>query len=178
MRHAGVRTGNDDGIKGKTLAAVFIEAVDQLGTQLFFRHALMNTGADLGKGLVRDLLRLDHAVKLPLLLAGAEGVQLLLHGREIGTQRFFVAVEFTGRDIIFLIAEILNAEIPNGFVQADDIAAARCDVDDLEIFDIVLSRLDIAAVGKIARAGLADDGNALSNVKLGSVHAVIARGQQ
>ena len=176
MGHTGIGAGNDDGIKGQALAAVFIEAVDQLRRKLLFRHALADAAADLRKGAIRDLLGLDHPLQLPRLLGGAECVDPLLRWDEFRVEPGGEAVQLRNGQICLLKAQGRDAEVGNVPVQLSKEVPAE--VDDLKVMDIVLCRFDIAAVGEVPGAVLAHNGVALGNVELRRVHTAVAGGQK
>ena len=81
---AGIGAGYHNGVKGQTGAAVLVHAVDQLRLKLQLGHAGLDAGDDLGKGSVGDGLRLAHQLQLPVLLGGAEGVDGLVEGYQLG----------------------------------------------------------------------------------------------
>lgn len=176
--HARVRSGDDDRVKGQALCAVLIQAVDQLGLELLLGHAGVDASADLGEGAIRDLLRLAHAGKLPVLLAGAEGVDLLLQRNELDGKRGLKAVELCDGEIFVLKAERLHAELVQRGLQRLHHRIVQADLHDLKALEVLLRGLDVAAVGEIASALRGDNGNALGDVKFRRIHAAVARGQQ
>ena len=178
VRHAGVRAGNDDRLEGQALAAVLIQAVDQLRRDLFFRHAGLDDLAHLAERRVGDLLRLAHQLQLPRLLARAEGADLLLIRLEHGVQLGIVLRELAVGEIILLKAERLDGFGLDGAVDAQDIAVIAVNHLDGKVRQIFFCGFDIAAVGKIIAPVLADDGDALGNVVLRGIVAADLAGQE
>ena len=178
VRHTGVRAGDDDRVEGQPLRAVFVQAVDQLGAKLLLRHALMDAGADLGEGAVGDVLRLLHTLQLPGLLAVAEDVDLLLDRNEFGVEALFKAAQLADGGIILLEAERVQPELREQLVDDRRQRTACAEIHDREAGDVLLRRLDIAAVGDVIGAVPRDDGIALGDVKFGGVHAAVARCQE
>ena len=87
-------------------------------------------------------------------------------------------VKLPGGKVALLIAQSGDTEVGNGILQALDIAGELIDTQYLKALDIIFRGLNIPAIGEIAAASLADDGNALSDVELGAVMAAVAGGQQ
>ena len=178
MGQAGVGAGHHDGVKGQTRAAAFIHTIDQLRLQLQLRHTDPDSGQYLRECLVGDLLGLLHEIDLPFFLGSPEVENGLVEGHQLGVQVLLVALELCHGEVILLVAQGSHTEIGNGIVDALEVVPVAIHHLHLEVLQVVLGALNVAAVGEIAAAGPGDDGHALGDVIFRAVVAAVAGGQQ
>ena len=178
MGHAGIGSGDNDGIKGQPLSTVLIHLVNQLRLGLQFGHTGMDSGQGIFEGLVGDFLCLAQQVQLPVLFHIPEAIDLGIEGRQLGIQVLFQTHKFGHSQIIFLIAQSGDAKVRNGLIEALGIIPAGIHIQDLKALDVCLGGLNIAAVGEITAALLRYDCHTLGNVEFRAVMAAVARGQQ
>ena len=157
---------------------MLVEAVEQLGLELLFRHARLNDLAELGERLVGDGLGLAHQLDLPRFLRRAEGVDLRLHRHEHGVQRLVVAQIVAVGHVVLFKAELFDRVLADDLVDALDLAAARMRHPDGEALEVLLRSLDIAAIGEVIRALARHDGHTLGHAVLRGVEPVVHACQQ
>ena len=102
----------------------------------------------------------------------------LVHGHQLGVQGLLIAHVLDHGQVILFKAQLGDAEIGNGLVQKLIIGMLPIGLDDLEVLQILLSGLNVAAVGEVPAAFGRDDGHALGNVEGSTIIAGITAGQQ
>ena len=175
---AGIGAGHHNGVKGQPLSAAGIQAVDQFRLDFLFRHAGVDSLKNLGKGLVRNVLGLLHPLQLPGLLDAAEAVDFSVHGDELHPQGVLIPEKLPSGHGMLLIAQGGNAEIPDGIQQALGVRIVHIHFQHLKAGDALLGSFYVAAVGKVAAAGLGDNGHALGNIRLGTVMTAVPAGKE
>ena len=176
MGHTGIGAGDHDGIKGQTVGAILVQAVDQLGAQLLLGHANLNPLQHLGERGVGNLLGLLHNLNLPGLLDATEGVDFALEGNQRGGELFLIATEFGHRQVVLLEAQLPDAEVGAALVDKGAVTPVGAYHQDLEALQIVFRGFDVAAVREVPAAFFGDHGNALGDVKLGGIHTAVSAG--
>ena len=178
MGHAGVGAGYHNGIKGQTVCAVFVQAINEFCAKLLLCHAHPDPGQDLRKGLVRNLLGLLHKTQFAGLLLRAEGIDGLLAGLQGGSQLLLIGPELLHRQIALLKAQGLDAKVRAGLVDAGGIGMLPVYGQDFKAHQILLRRLDVTAVRKIPAASPGYQSHPFGDIKLRRIMTAVAAGEE